>query len=365
MAEVILDDVCKKFGDVTALDSLSLKVEDKEFAVLLGPSGCGKTTALRCIAGLETPDSGEIRIGETIVNGLAPKDRDIAMVFQSYALYPHKTVFDNLAFPLKVRKKSRQQIETKVKEVANLLRIEHLLNRRPKQLSGGEQQRVALGRALVREPKAFLMDEPLSNLDAKLRLYMRAELKRLHKELGITTVYVTHDQAEAMTMADKVAVMNNGVLQQSGTPDEVYSSPKNSMVAGFVGSPPMNFLSVTHVERNGEVYLDVYGQSLPSPGYLQRAIESGNRVNPKLSLGIRPEDMTISKSRTGESSIKMDIYVVEPLGSEIIVDLKLGDSILKARTRPNFKAAIGEQVYVDFDPMKMHLFDEASGERIS
>jgi multiple sugar transport system ATP-binding protein len=363
MAELRLLEVSKSFGNVRALDSLSLQIRDREFAVLLGPSGCGKTTALRCIAGLEKPDKGEIYIGDAQVNGLPPKDRDVAVVFQSYALYPHKTVRDNLAFPLHMRGKSRQVIDQKVKEVANLLKIEHLLDRKPRQLSGGEQQRVALGRALVREPKIFLMDEPLSNLDAKLRLYMRAELKRLHKKLGITTVYVTHDQAEAMSMADRIALLNKGVLQQISVPDEIYNGPSDAFVAGFVGSPPMNLIDVSLRQMDGEAYLEFSSFKYRLPQSVQQAIISHGQT-PGLIMGIRPEHVHISKQRTNENSATVEVYVLEPLGSEVVVDLKLEDIIIKAKASPEFKAAVGENVYASFDPSKIHIFDGQTGKAI-
>jgi len=247
-----------------AVDGVSFEVKDGEFVILLGPSGCGKTTTLRCIAGLETPDEGEIYIGDRLVNDLPPKDRDIAMVFQSYALYPHMTVYDNLAFPLKMRKYPKDEIDKRVKEVARLLRIEDLLDRKPRQLSGGQQQRVALGRALVRNPQVWLMDEPLSNLDAKLRVYMRAELKKLQKDLGITTIYVTHDQAEAMAMGDRIAVMDKGKILQYDEPHVVYEKPANIFVAGFLGSPPMNFVDATIVERDSQIILDAGVFELPT-----------------------------------------------------------------------------------------------------
>ena len=249
MSKVKVVNLVKKFDKTVAVDGISFDVKDGEFIVLLGPSGCGKTTTLRCIAGLETPDEGEIYIDDKLVNDLPPKDRDVAMVFQSYALYPHMTVYGNLAFPLKMRKLPKDEIDKKVKEVAKLLNIDHLLDRKPRQLSGGEMQRVALGRALVRTPRVFLMDEPLSNLDAKLRVYMRAELKKLQRDLKITTIYVTHDQAEAMAMADRIAVMNKGKILQYSEPHDVYEKPANLFVAGFIGSPPMNFIKASIVEN--------------------------------------------------------------------------------------------------------------------
>lgn len=364
MAKVRVNEVSKTFGNVTALNSISLEVRDKEFAVLLGPSGCGKTTALRCIAGLESPDGGEIYIGDALVNELPPKDRDVAVVFQSYALYPHKSVYGNLAFPLQVRGQSKQTTSQKVREVAQLLKIEHLLDRKPRQLSGGEQQRVALGRALVREPKVFLMDEPLSNLDAKLRMYMRAELKRLHRELGITTIYVTHDQAEAMTMADRIAVLNKGVLKQVATPDEIYNNPGDAFVADFLGSPPMNLIEASLVGKDPELYLEFSAFKYHLPHNLQEAVVKSAGINSRVTLGIRPEDIVLSKEKATEHDIKMELYVLEPLGSELVVDLKLREIVIKAKTRPDFRGSVGEEVYVTFDPLKVHLFDSSTGKSI-
>ena len=355
MAKVVLENITKKFGDVVAVNDLSLEVEDKEFLVLLGPSGCGKTTALRCIAGLETPDKGNIRIGDRLVNDLPPKDRDIAMVFQSYALYPHMSVYDNLGFPLKMRRLSKDEVDQKVKQTADLLRIPHLLKRKPKQLSGGEQQRVALGRAIVREPKAFLMDEPLSNLDAKLRLYMRAELKRLQVELGITTVYVTHDQAEAMTMADRIAVMNCGQLLQLATSEKTYGSPSSIFVAGFMGSPPMNFIDCSFVQKEGRAFLDAGTFTLDISEFA--AIIREKSASTELKLGIRPEDILLERERPRGDAVEAEVYVVEPLGSEIIVDLRVGESMLRARSPPGLVLKIGDKVWLIFRREKLHIFD--------
>lgn len=365
MAKVLIENLTKKFGDVVAVADLDLGVEDRSFVVLLGPSGCGKTTTLRCIAGLELPDQGEIYIGDKRVTDLPPKDRDIAMVFQSYALYPHMTVYDNISFPLRIRKRSRDDVEGAVQKVAELLRIKHLLGRKPRQLSGGEQQRVALGRSLVREPRVFLMDEPLSNLDAKLRLYMRAELKRLQKELGITTVYVTHDQAEAMTMADKIALMEKGVLQQYETPEDIYGKPVNTFVAGFLGSPPMNFFRCTLAEHDKSRQLEGSGFTFQISKDLADLISS--KVSDlALIIGIRPEDVVLSKEPTvGGQSIKSEVYVVEPMGSTTIVDMKLGDEIYKVSVPGAFKASIGETMFMCFTDDCMHIFDAKNQENIS
>jgi len=363
LAKVTIKNLTKRFGETVAVRNLNLDVVDKSFVVLLGPSGCGKTTTLRCIAGLEIPDEGEIYIGDTLVNDLPPKDRDVAMVFQSYALYPHMTVFDNIAFPLKMRKVPKDEIKRRVQKTAELLRISHLLNRKPKQLSGGEAQRTALGRAIVRDPKVFLMDEPLSNLDAKLRVYMRAELKRLQKELGVTTVYVTHDQVEAMTMADKVAVMNLGVLQQFGTAAEIFDHPANLFVAGFIGSPPMNFIDCHFVEKENEYFLETSEFTMPLSKDLGQIIKE-KATSSELILGVRPEDLLLSKKKTSDSLVQVDVYVTEPLGSEIIVDFMLGGSMCKARTPPDFTVRPGDKVYIAVNKERMHIFDKKTEKAI-
>lgn len=363
MARVRICKLTKKFGKVIAVKSLNLDIADREFLVLLGPSGCGKTTTLRCIAGLEHPDEGEIYIGDALVNDVPPKDRDIAMVFQSYALYPHMTVFDNIAFPLKMRKVPKDEIVERVKRTAEFLKISHLLNRRPAQLSGGEAQRVALGRAIVREPKVFLMDEPLSNLDAKLRVYMRAELKRLQRELKTTTIYVTHDQVEAMSMADRVAIMSGGVLQQVGTPEEIYSNPRNIFVAGFIGSPPMNFIDCTFIEREEGAFLEASTFTLPIPDTVRDAIKE-RATGPELVLGVRPEDIKLYRKQTPSANISGQVYVVEPLGSELIYDLKIEDSLVKAKAPSDFKVEMGEKIWLSFSIEKIHIFDKRTEETI-
>jgi len=363
LARVVLKNLTKRFGDTIAVNDLSLEVQHREFLVLLGPSGCGKTTTLRCIAGLETPDEGEIYIGENLVNDLPPKDRNIAMVFQSYALYPHMKVFDNMAFPLKMRKLPKNEIEKRVKEAAKLLRISHLLDRKPKQLSGGERQRVALGRAIVRNPSVFLMDEPLSNLDAKLRVYMRAELKRLQKELGVTTVYVTHDQVEAMTMADKIAIMNGGVLQQVGSAYEVYHHPNNLFVAGFIGSPPMNFIDCTFKEKDGSYLLDAGSFVLPLPDDMSKIVKD-EATGSELILGVRPDDIFIEKKRTAKEFIEGEVYLTEPMGSEVVIDVKVGDEILKVKTAPEFEIGIGDRVWLGFSMDKIHILDKKNEKAI-
>ena len=363
MAGVKLKNLTKRFGDVVAVNDVSFEVEDKKFLVLLGPSGCGKTTTLRCIAGLETPDEGEIYIGDTLVNELPPKDRDVAMVFQSYALYPHMKVFDNIAFPLKMHKVPKSEIKERVKRTAELLRISHLLDRKPKQLSGGEAQRTALGRAIVRDPRVFLMDEPLSNLDAKLRIYMRTELKRLQKDLEATTVYVTHDQVEAMTMSDEIAIMNLGMLQQLGDAHEIFNHPANLFVAGFIGSPPTNFMDCTFTEKNGSCYLDAGTFILPIPDDISKIIKE-KATSSELTLGVRPEDISLGRKRTPEKLVEAEVYVTEPLGSEVIVDLKVGDNLVKVKTTPDFSMSIGERVWIGFNKEKIHLFDKKTEKAI-
>jgi len=357
MSKVKVVNLVKKFDKTVAVDGISFDVKDGEFIVLLGPSGCGKTTTLRCIAGLETPDEGEIYIDDKLVNDLPPKDRDVAMVFQSYALYPHMTVYGNLAFPLKMRKLPKDEIDKKVKEVAKLLNIDHLLDRKPRQLSGGEMQRVALGRALVRTPRVFLMDEPLSNLDAKLRVYMRAELKKLQRDLKITTIYVTHDQAEAMAMADRIAVMNKGKILQYSEPHDVYEKPANIFVAGFIGSPPMNFIKASILEKDSKIILDAGFFQYELRRDLGEIVKKGASGS-EVMIGFRPEHMLLSREKQANSVFQADVYVIEPMGSRIIVDLKAGDYLLKAVTPPTAEIPPpGQKVWVGFPAERLHVFD--------
>ncbi|MEM3697445.1 MAG: ABC transporter ATP-binding protein [Candidatus Bathyarchaeia archaeon] len=362
MARILLKNLTKRFGNVVAVNNLSLEVKDKEFLVLLGPSGCGKTTVLRCIAGLETQDEGEIYVGETLVNDLPPKERDVAMVFQSYALYPHMTAYENIAFPLKVKAVAASEIDQRVKKVADLLKITHLLDRKPKQLSGGEAQRVALGRALIREPKAFLMDEPLSNLDAKLRIYMRAELKKLQKDLGITTIYVTHDQVEAMTMADRVALLNQGILQQVGSPEELYQHPSNLFTAGFIGSPPMNFIDCHLTKEAEKVYLDAGIFKLSLEEHLVEMFKDRN-AGEEFVIGIRPEDITLERKEKRDV-VQGEIFTLEPLGAEVIADIKVGETIFKVKENAMFKAKAGEKVWLSFEKDKIYVFDKKTGKAL-
>lgn len=362
MAEVKLENVTKKFGDVVAVNNVNLDIKDKEFIVLVGPSGCGKTTTLRMIAGLEEITSGNIYIDGRLVNDVPPKDRDIAMVFQNYALYPHMTVYDNMAFGLKLRKYPKSEIDRRVKAAAEMLGIENLLKRKPKELSGGQRQRVALGRAIVREPKVFLMDEPLSNLDAKLRVQMRAELKKLQRTLGVTTIYVTHDQTEAMTMGDRIVVMKDGVVQQVDDPLTVYEKPNNVFVAGFIGSPPMNFIDATL--SSDAKFLDLGSFKLGIPSDMQSFVaeHAKDYLGKKVILGVRPEHIyEVSLIKTEdlipEAVADMKVEVLEPMGTEVYLYLVSGPVSIVARVGSDTKARMGENVKVMFDLRKMHLFD--------
>jgi multiple sugar transport system ATP-binding protein len=354
MAEVVLEDVVKEYGEVRAVDHVSMTIRDGEFVALVGPSGCGKTTTLNMVAGLIELTSGNIVIGGKLVNDLDPKDRDIAMVFQNYALYPSKTVEDNLAFPLQMRKVSKAEIAQRVQKAADILGIQPLLRRRPRQLSGGQQQRVALGRALVRDPSAFLMDEPLSNLDAKLRVQMRAEIKRLHQELQSTVIYVTHDQMEAMTMADRIAVMSGGIVSQMGTPEEIYQRPANVYVAGFIGSPAMNFLTGQVVRESGSVLVRGDGWAVPlSAENARRALSSSSG---EVVIGIRHGHIDFLPE-SADSALLGRLYTVEPTGDVTFVHFYLGDSLLVASTTEPFHAAPDQSVRVAFDQQHLYVFD--------
>ena len=360
MANVTVKNLTKRFGDLEAVKNLNLEVKEGEFVVLLGPSGCGKTTTLRCIAGLEYPDEGEIYFDDILVNDLSPADRNIAFVFQFYALYPRLTVYDNLAFPLRAEKISRTEKARRVEEILKLLNIESLQNYKPKRLTSGQAQRVALGRAIIRRPKVFLLDEPLSNLDAKFREGMRMELKRLQTRVEATTLYVTHDQAEAVSMADKVVVMNFGVVQQVGTPKEIYHHPRNLFVANFIGSPGMNLLDCIYQK----------GFLIGNQGSFTVKLikESQNRLtsevqDKKLVLGIRPEGIVFT-SKSDPQGIKAQVYVVEPLGTENIINLKIGEHLIKVRTSPDFLPQVGEDVWIKFKEKQICLFDKKTGENI-
>jgi len=365
VAKVQLAGVTKKFGSVTAVNDVTLEVPDKQFTVLVGPSGCGKTTALRLIAGLEEATAGDIYIGDRRVNDVPPKDRDIAMVFQNYALYPHMTVYDNMAFGLRLRRYPQAEIDRRVKETAEMLGIETLLDRKPKQLSGGQRQRVALGRAIVREPQVFLMDEPLSNLDAKLRVQTRAEIKKLHARLQTTTIYVTHDQVEAMTMGDRIVVMRDGVVQQVDTPLNLYEKPANLFVAGFIGSPAMNFIEATLADRDGKVFVDAGSFRLEVPSEL--VSHARPWVGRQIVFGIRPEDIADRALTNGAQptwTIKAAVDVHEPLGSDVILYLTAGSQTLVARVDARSEAKMGQSIEVVFNMRKMHLFNPQTQEAI-
>jgi multiple sugar transport system ATP-binding protein len=353
MAEVILDSVIKFYGSVLAVDHISLAVHDGEFVTFVGPSGCGKTTTLNMIAGLVEIDGGSIKIGQRVVNDLDPKDRDIAMVFQNYALYPHKTVYGNLEFPLRMRGMDKVERDKRVRRAADILGIVPLLDRRPRQLSGGQQQRVALGRAIVRDPAVFLMDEPLSNLDAKLRVHMRAELKHLQEELKATVIYVTHDQLEAMTMSDRVAVMNQGKLQQYATPDEVFHHPANTFVAGFMGSPPMNLIPTNIVQENDTCNLVGDGfRFTPDSQQIQSVLR--HAPNHKLILGIRHTGIPLLTS----GGIPAQVYTVEPTGDLTFVHVRVGEQLITASTdQMNVNMRMGDSIGIQFSEKHLHLFD--------
>lgn len=368
MAEVVIRDLVKRFGRVTAVDNVSLKVQDGELMVFLGPSGCGKTTTLRSIAGLEHPESGDILIGARRVNALPPGDRDIAFVFQFYALYPHLRAFDNIAFPLRAQHVPSGEVGARVAAIARVLQIGDLLHRRIRQLSSGEQQRVALGRALIRRPQVLLMDEPLTNLDAKLRGEMRAELKHLHQEHRVTTIYVTHDQVEAMALGDRIAIMNKGRLQQVGPPMEVYRRPANLFVAGFIGTPPMSLIACDLVRHNGAVHAQCQGLVIDLAEHAPRAVQEwpGGR---KVVVGLRPEAIRVSlqppPSTEAPKPFPATVYAVEPLGDENIVDLRIGTLALQARTAPSVRPAIGDSVWVAPIRSEVHLFDPETQEALS
>jgi multiple sugar transport system ATP-binding protein len=356
MAQVVLKDLNKKYDEVHAVKDVNLTIRDKEFMVFVGPSGCGKTTTLRMVAGLEEITAGEISIGDRVVNDLPPKDRDIAMVFQNYALYPHMSVYDNMAFGLKMRKFPKAEIAKRVQDAAEILGIHELLKRKPRQLSGGQRQRVAVGRAIVREPKVFLFDEPLSNLDAKLRVQMRVELKRLHERLETTAIYVTHDQVEAMTLGSRVVVMKDGWVQQVGEPLEIYSRPANKFVAGFIGSPAMNFIPVTIAEANGAIHAEASGLRIKVPA--DKAVPLKAYKGQSITLGIRPEDLRVgSGADSSDLSFDAVVEVVEPLGSEILLDVAVAGQSVVCRVEPTVKAKPHDKIRLAFVPERIHFFD--------
>ncbi|TEU11215.1 MAG: ABC transporter ATP-binding protein [Anaerolineales bacterium] len=346
--KVKLESLSKRWGKVVGADHINLDIGDGEFVAFLGPSGCGKTTTLLMVAGIYKPTEGNIRFDERIVNYVAPKDRNIGMVFQSYALYPHMTVFQNISYPLKLKKTPKGEMQERAQRVADMMGIGHLMDRKPAQLSGGQQQRVALGRALVKEPQLLLFDEPLSNLDARLRLSMRGEIKRLQMELGITSIYVTHDQVEAMTMADRVAVMKEGQLQAYSPPDELYDQPRTFFVASFVGNPPMNFVDVEVVRENGDYHARREGFDVVVPADRgEKAAGKGNII-----LGIRPEDITIA-----DTGISGEIYVVEPLGRDDLIDVRIGEAGVHVLADPTLGLRMSQTVRLNFNTHKVQFFD--------
>jgi multiple sugar transport system ATP-binding protein len=366
MAQIRLRGVHKRFGENWVVRDFNLDVKDKEFVVLVGPSGCGKTTILRMIAGLEDITDGEVWIGDRVVNKIPPKDRNIAMVFQSYALYPHMNVFNNMAFGLQSRRFPKAEIEARVREAAAILGIEEFLGRKPRELSGGQRQRVAMGRAIVRQPLAFLFDEPLSNLDAKLRVQMRVELSKLHERLETTVIYVTHDQMEAMTLADRIVIMNEGRLLQAGTPLDVYESPRNMFVAGFIGSPSMNLLKLSVVEDNGRLYVDGKTFRLAIPGRLEERYRP--RLNEEVIFGIRPEhinDRAFARDIPGKDELEAVVDVVEPVGSEVILIVTAGSHQLTAKVDPHTEASVHQPIRLSVDMNQIRLFDKKTEEVIT
>ncbi len=360
MASLSLQHIYKRYdGGVTAVSDFCLDIQDKEFIVLVGPSGCGKSTTLRMVAGLEEISEGELYIGDKLMNDVPPKDRDIAMVFQNYALYPHMTVFDNMAFGLKLRKIKKEEITKRVNEAAKILDISHLLDRKPKALSGGQRQRVALGRAIVREPKVFLMDEPLSNLDAKLRVQMRTEISKLHQRLQTTFIYVTHDQTEAMTMGTRIVVMKDGFIQQIDTPMGLYNTPANMFVAGFIGSPQMNFTDCVVGAAGDTLTFD--GNTIKVPEGVAAKIKAAGCEGKEVVLGIRPEDLHDEEAflaTSSESIVTAHVEVTEQMGSETFLYLKIGETNYTARVNPRTTAVAQNDVKIAFDLNKIHLFDK-------
>jgi multiple sugar transport system ATP-binding protein len=361
MAGVSFENVYKRYGDVQAITDFNLDIKDQEFLVLVGPSGCGKSTALRCVAGLEEISDGFVKIGDRVVNDVPPKDRDIAMVFQSYALYPHMSVYDNMAFGLKLRKTPKSEIDRRVQEAAQILNIAELLDRKPKQLSGGQRQRVALGRAIVREPAVFLLDEPLSNLDAKLRVQTRAEISRLHQRLGTTFIYVTHDQVEAMTMADRIAVMNLGVLQQVDTPQNLFNHPSNIFVAGFIGSPAMNFFDASITGDSQDLYIDTGAIRLRLDGEIKNKLAAD--VGRNVVLGVRPDDIhhpDYLPAGVGGEKLKATVELVEAMGSETFVYITSSGQRYVAKIDPRARLQIGDEVELLYDISRLHIFDPST-----
>lgn len=348
-------------GNVTAVKDFNLEIKDKEFIVFVGPSGCGKSTTLRMVAGLEDISKGELYIGDRLVNDVSPKDRDIAMVFQNYALYPHMTVFDNMAFALKLRKTPKDQIDKQVREAASILGIDHLLDRKPKALSGGQRQRVAMGRAIVRQPKVFLLDEPLSNLDAKLRVQMRTEIAKIHNRTQTTFIYVTHDQTEAMTLGTRIVVMKDGIVQQVSTPQDLYNNPVNQFVAGFIGSPQMNFIGAKVVEKGGKVFLAFEGEEIVLPEDKAAKLKKDGYVGKEVTMGIRPENISDDEEALKENKedvITAEVEVTEIMGAETYIYGKKGNSNITLRVPGTSSAKTGDAIKVALDSSKIHVFDK-------
>jgi len=362
MASLRLKQISKRYPTgLLAVNDFNLNIADKEFLILVGPSGCGKTTTLRMIAGLEEITEGELYIGDRLMNDVAPKDRDIAMVFQNYALYPHMSVYDNMAFGLKLRKTPKAEIDKRVHEAARILEIEHLLDRKPKALSGGQRQRVAMGRAIVREPQVFLMDEPLSNLDAKLRVQMRIEITKLHQKLQSTFIYVTHDQTEAMTLGTRIVVMKDGLIQQVDTPVNLYNKPNNLFVAGFIGSPQMNFMEATVEKRENGVYLIAGSFPIKLPDAKAKAVIDKGYDEKIVIMGVRPEDLHDEEmfiSSTSENTIEADVEVTELLGAEVYLYLIAAEKELTARVNPRSTAKTNDHIIIAIDTNKIHIFDK-------
>jgi multiple sugar transport system ATP-binding protein len=359
MAKVVIESLSKNSDRVEAVKNFELEIDDKEFVVLVGPSGCGKSTTLRCVAGLEEMTAGEIFIGDQMVNDLPPRDRNIAMVFQDYALYPHMSVYQNMAFGLKLRKYAKAEINQRVREAAEILGIEELLNRKPRELSGGQRQRVAVGRAIVRKPSVFLFDEPLSNLDAKLRVQMRAELSKLHQTLETTIIYVTHDQVEAMTMGTKIVIMKDGEIQQVGTPMEVYEYPVNQFVGGFIGSPAMNFIPAKIILKDSGVYVDAGSFQVLIPSQKEQYLRG--KTDEEVIFGIRPEniqDKSFAEKSLQGGSIQAVVEVVEPLGSEVQLNVTSGEHVLVARVDPRTQARLSEEIELVLNLDKIHIFEK-------
>ncbi len=359
MAKISFRNIWKKYGEFQAVKDLNIDVEDGSFLSILGPSGCGKSSTMRMVAGLEHITAGDLLFDEVRVNDLAPKDRDVAMVFENYALYPHKTVFENMANPLKLRGQDPARIKERVQSAANLLEIGQLLERRPQELSGGQKQRVAIGRAIVREPKLFLFDEPIAHLDAKLRAHMRGEIKHLQRTLGTTMIYVTHDQLEAMTMADQIAVMHEGILQQLGSPREVYNKPVNAWVAGFVGEPAMNFMDATLENKGGKTWFNHPNFSIAVTPEQRKLLDVQNAK--QIRLGVRPDALSISGKKPKDEHVQGEIFVTELLGSDMIVDVTLADSRIRVKTTPEFMGKEGERCYITVNREKWHAFSSSDG----